>query len=262
MLKPNINLLRDHGVSRNRFINLKKRLRISYNNSFCMKFSRNHKNLYYIASPHVYTSEHKTFKLIQDIIEKVDLVIIEGIAYHKGISPVLTGNFSGEMGYALKLSNENKIAFSGIEPTNEYIEKQLIKSGVKKNDIILFVILQEYKVFYRSNKTETEFIEHINNKVIPQKKFDFRKYFEKRIHGKFVYGKTDLEIASPDKNGKYITNIISARYSMNRDLGIIENLYQYLNIYENIVIIYGQNHYYSHLKILENTFGKPVRKIC
>ena len=86
-------------------------------------------------------------------------------------------------------------------------------------------------------------------------------YFEKRIGEKFEYGNVDSEMASPDIKGKYITNKISAINSMARDKIIIINLYKYLNQYQNILIIYGQNHYYSHLKILEKTFGKPIKII-
>jgi hypothetical protein len=266
MLNPDISLLRDHGVSGNRFYNLKKRLKIPYNNPFCIKFTEKNKNLYYIAAIHSNDINSKTFKLIKNIITKADIVIIEGVTYERGLSPDVSGRSFSEVQYAGILATKNKIPFSGVEPSDKFLYKQLIKNRIKKKDIILYEILREYKVFCRNGNTEKEFNEHINTTVIPYlqkylhfKKFDFHTYFEHIIREKFNYCQTNLEIASPNKNGKYITNKIGAKFSYIRDEAVIKNLYTYLNQYNDVVIIYGQNHYYSHLKILEKTFGKPVR---
>lgn len=268
MIKPDLKLLRDHGVSGNRFHNLKKKYGISYNDPFCMKFENKKKKLYYIASIHTNDPKSRTFRLIKNIINKVEFVIVEGINFEWGLSPDV-GRRKGEMKYATTLAIDNRIPFSGVEPSDKYIYKRLIDDGIKKKDIVLFEILREYKVFCKNGYTEEQFYEHIKKNVFPYlrkmlkfgkfEKFNFHKYFEKRIGEKFIYCKIDLEISSPNKNGKYITNRISAENNFIRDAEIIKNLYKYLNQYDNILFIYGQNHYYAHLKILEKTFGKPIK---
>lgn len=269
MLRFNIHLLRDHGISRNRFNNLKKKLRIPLKDPFCFKFSKKNKTLYYIAANHTTDKKSKTFKLIKNNIKKADLVIIEGIDYERGLSPNISRKKISEMKYASMMAEKNKILFSGVEPSDKLVIQKLIKNGTKKKDLILFFILEQYKVVCRNKQTEEEFNKIVNDLVIPYwqkilkfKKFDFHKYFEERIKEKFIFCETNIEIASPDKHGKYITNKIAAQLVKIRDEYTIKNLYNFLKQYDNIMIIYGQNHYYSHVKILENTFGKPTRCHC
>ena len=118
-----------------------------------MKFSKGNKNLYYIGANHTNDIKSKTFKLIKNVIKKNELVIIEGVDYDYGLSPDILQGSGEEVKYAATLAIKNKTPFSGVEPSDKQIYTKLIRSGIKKKDVILFEILQEYKVFCRNGIT-------------------------------------------------------------------------------------------------------------
>lgn len=264
-IKPDLTKIRDHGVSGNRFSKWKKTQKINVNDPFIVRYNNNDKLLSYIGTKHTNDPTSKTFSLIKNNIVGKDLVIVEGVPFGKGISPVLTFGGGGEMEYAMKLAIKHKISYSGVEPTYKVLYAKTIKHGIGKKDIILLECLRQYKIFaFQWKKPENDFREDMQHlltylfKILHIKKFVFDKVFKKTIGVDFEYGKTDPEIASPDKDGKYYTNKISAMMAQIRELEIIQNIYKYINQCNNILIIYGQNHFYSDMKILEKTFGKGL----
>ena len=263
--KPKLKFLSDHGVSNNRYYNWKKKNKIPITLPYCMYFVKKCKKLYFLAVNHTNNKKSKTFKMIKECLCKnnIDLVIIENLYYQEGLNPKI--NFIGEGAYSAKLADKNCIQYCGVEGDLIDINKSVIKNhNVINKDIILHICLANYKYFHR-NFSENIFFKKTDDLVdaikhdFSVKNFNFKKYFQKRIGEEFKFGETDLEIASPDKNGKYITNYIGYLYQFERDKIILKNLYELINKYNKIAIIYGNNHYYAQKGVLQYTFGKSKK---
>lgn len=265
MYKPKLKLLRDHGTTKDRFKKFKKKLGLPIGPfPFCIKFKRNNKQLYYIASRHTSDKKSRIYKLISNVISKrkPDIILLEGILYKFGLSPNLTNKFESEIFQAERMARKYKIPFIGVEPDKMYIINKLIKMKIKKEDILLTIILQNYKVLLRNNTSKEDFYSdftHLvkyHDKYFDTSKFNFDKQFEKSLGYKFSYGETDTEIAAPYKNG-VITQKIANEMNIIRDTSIIKFIYEMINKYDKVLIVIGQNHLYSHYEILKKTFGKP-----
>lgn len=277
VLMPNLNLLRDHGTDGS-FYKWKKELGIPNDDAFCLKFSMDvpkQKILYYIGAMHTFDIESLTYQYIHQIISvcvtnqiksstttKSTIVLIEGIPVKYGISPSLK-NHQGEGKYAGDLAINLKIPFSGIEGDEDHILIDL-KNKYGVMNIYGFLYLRMHKYYYRTMKaTEKEFNEDFNTYEVPRlnhlfgeilfyPKIWFKQTFGKNFsHGKF------LEYSSPHNNTKIITKQIAFDYGKVRDQINMVNLYRFLNEYDIVVYIMGQNHVYADIKVLEDTFGDP-----
>lgn len=266
-MRPNISLLRDHGVYRGKYSRFKLKHKLKLLEPYIVKFTKDDININYIATNHTIDKKSKTFKLIKKLINnKIDLVIIEGLPFKYGINPQDINYGPSEIQHALSLSLKHKVNFSGVEPTDNQIYKNLLKLKFSKNDIILWECLRMYKIYYRDGFSKEDFYNECNVlipfvsknikniKKIKNEQFNFDNYYEKTFNIKFNYGKTDLEISSPNIKGN-ITNKISHHNSLFRDAEIMQNTYKLINRgYKNIVIIYGQNHLYAQFDVFSNDF--------
>jgi len=265
MYKYDLSKIKDHGVSNNRFYKWQLKKKLVPKKPIVVKFIDKKKSIIYIAVNHTNDKNSSTFRLIDKYVKNSSsLVLLEGIEYSIGLNPKLEAY--NETKHAIDICKKKKIEYRGVEGKRNDITGQLLKHFHKK-DIILWIILQNYKVFARDGHTEKEF--NSDTKILLNKylkkyfsvgSFVFVKEFEERIGEKFVYGKTDLEIASPNNKGKYITQKIAHLNSMLRDIQILKNIYASINEYDNIIVIIGKNHLYSHFDVLENTFNvKSIR---
>lgn len=199
----------------------------------------------------------ETFKLIDSTIaiNDIDLIIVEGVNYNLGINPKIGVFGENEMTFAINMARKHRIDYCGVEPNDVKLYNTLLKMKFTKNEIFLLEVLRQYKIFARDNLGENNFYDDISNNIIPylHKKINlnlssnFFKIFKKTFGVDFIYGITDLEIAAPDKYGKFITNKMAELVGLIRDTYIIKYLYKYINTHKKILVIYGQNHLWAHL---------------
>jgi len=254
IIKPNIKLLNDPGTNGS-FDKWKKSEGIKDSESFCLKYCKNNKTLYYIGANHTNDEHSDTFRIIKNVIEsnKPDIVIVEGIPYNANINDYING-IGGEVKYAINIAKNIGISQIGIECDNKYIEKQILKKYSKK-DLLGYHFMSHYKYCYKTNKDSKEnMLKSFAKYYDPT--FDGIKWFKKLYKKDFIYGKY-LEYSAPyNVNNAQPTQLLSHDLNMIRSIGNIKNLYKIINDNDNIVYIMGMNHVYQEKDILGNTFGK------
>ena len=68
-------------------------------------------------------------------------------------------------------------------------------------------------------------------------------------------------MASPNVNGKYITQQISHDNNIIRDSYILKNICKVMNKYDKVVLFIGKNHLYAHFEVLIDIFNKKYKFI-
>jgi hypothetical protein len=267
---PNLNLLQNHGIDGS-FNQWKIKNGIGQKNAFCLKFSKLFNNqgtrtLYYVGAIHTTDPSSDTHQIIKHIITdlKPDVVVIEGVPYSRGMSPELKHLSGDEGSHAIGLAKKHHIPYSGIEESEEDIFMALSKK-YKPIDIMGFIFLRTHKYCYKTLKMSFEsFIDDFNKHEMKYMVNIFGKKLSKinplvwfrNVFGReFIYGQ-NLELATPNFDSDIITHKISFDYSKDRDLGNIINLYKFINSYQTVLYIMGQNHVYADSRVLEKTFGK------
>jgi hypothetical protein len=252
LYKQNIKLLNDHGTDGS-YLKWKKENKIT--GPYCLSFRINNKMFNYIGAQHTVDKKSPTFKLIRKVINKFKpmLIVIEGVEYKKGLNPLLK-NFQNEGSYAVSLGKRYGADFIGTEGDEGQLFDKLAKQ-FKKEDITGFIFLRMHKYYYRTKKeSKDKFIDDFN-KIYHTDQFDPIQWFENTFSKTFKYGRF-LEYASPyDGKNAVITQIISAVYSKNRDINNIKRIYEFINKYDNILYIMGENHVYADKDVLVDTFG-------
>jgi hypothetical protein len=263
-MKPNLKLLRSHGISHNEFMKWKKHNLIPYIDPFCLEFNKGNKYLYYIGVQHTVDQGSPTYKCIRNILKKkrIDLLIIEGIPLSMGLSPGLD-YFQGEGKYAVDIlkGSQHDIPYTGVELDEDDLLAYLTKK-FDIDDVYAFIYMRMYKYYYGvlrepKEQLDKDFEEYerprldgISGKV----NFSIEKWFKWRIGKRFKYG-SYLEYAAPSESkDAVITQQISLALQKIRDSGIILNLYKLLSDFDRVLVVYGENHVYSQLNIFEDTF--------
>lgn len=278
-IRPNLNLIRDHGVIKTGNSKSYNDWKNKYNikKPCCVVFQKNNKTLYYIGTAHTTDKFSKTFKLIRNIHKiNFDLVISEGFKFNDGINndkyikKLLNKNIS-EQEYNSLLGYKNNIDFCGIEPEFEDILKSLKKyinnGDYKIEDLYGYQYLLLIPQLKRAKLNDKEINKVINKRINKIKKiykqkidFNINKWYYKNFNRNINYNLITNNDTAPIKTGS-ITQMISVDIDELRETEIINNLFYYIQRYNRIVITYGFNHLYADFKTLVNFFGKPKKII-
>lgn len=260
-LVPNLKKLRDHGTDGS-FLKWKKKLGFKISDPFCLQFHNSDKSLFYIGAKHTIDSNSLTYKYIKYVIDNLrepEIVLLEGIPFEYGLNPDIS-YFQGEGLYAAELARKNQIPYAGIEVNEKKILEKMSEI-YDIDDIYGFIYLRAHKYYFRTfGKNEMELdtdFQHNKKKFLDQifdyNLWDPKIWFQKVFGKKFKYGK-DLEFAAPYTNSKIITQQISSDYAKERDKENLINLYKYINTYNKICLIMGENHAYADFPVLIDTF--------
>lgn len=252
-MKPNIDLLRDHGTFNNTFYKWKKMNGFNIKDPLCIRYHTKNLELFYIGTKHTNDKKSNTFKLIKQTIEecKPNLVIIEGIPFVEGINFDLEG-FNGEGYYAACLSKKLKIPYCGIEPLDRTLMSKL-KTKYKIEDINGFLFLRMYKYFYKTlNSSKEHFFNSFIERYPKLKIENILKWFEHTFIKLFKYGKY-TEYSSPYENG-VITQQIGFHNNKLRDQYNMVKLCQMIKKHKRVVYVIGENHAYADYPVLVDFF--------
>lgn len=275
-IKPNLKLIRDHGVNKYSMSKAFNTWEKKYNphpTAAHMIFKKENKMLHYIASEHTTDKNSKTFKLIKKVYKKYkfDLIIVEGCRFDSGINPSklfkhiksLKSIEINEEDFCIILAIKNKIDFTCVEPNHETLYKELKKKGYKVQDIYgheyIQMIPQNKRAGYdreTHNKMMPKHYKNIN-KVYKKIKFDPDKWYFTTFGKELDYNLIDNHDTAPIKNGTIIQQI-SYDGGIIRELGIMKNLFYYINRYNNILMIYGWNHLFADFNVIKDYFGEPI----
>jgi len=247
------------------FYDWKKKHNIPKREPFCTQWKNNNKIFNYIGTNHTADINSSTFLLINKIITqyKPSIVIIEGFKKKQGINPQIQERLENtEMGYAAKISKSNNIDYTGIE-TSDVDIYNVIKNKYKIEDIYGYCFLQLYRILYKTKHLKKrEFFKNFYEVQLKRYQTYMEKiewnhdeWFIKTFNKPFVYSKY-RKYSEPNNNADaLVTQKISAEWHKIRDTFNIQTLYKYLNTCDNVVYIMGQNHVFTDLKIISESFG-------
>lgn len=206
-------------------------------------------NLIYLASEHQTNVNSKTFQLIKSSFEKFspNLVMVEGI--ERGIAnpygkympmieekclPISTWKCADPL-YSIYLANEAGIDFIGLEPDDENIFNDIIKStNYTFNDIILYYFIRqlpqyklegrecldaEFKQCFIDFFTSSNFADNSDTEYL------FKEYevWAKNHVSLSIEELLDANNIYPNKNGNYLQRI-SDKIGVLRDEFMIKNI--------------------------------------
>jgi len=174
--------------------------------------------------------------------------------YSLGLNPVLKHYF-GEGAHAIEIAKSIDADYIGVECDESIIIDKLLKS-YSKQDILGYEFLRMYKYYYKVlGKTLDDVLSSFDKHKSFDISFNPLEWFELTFCKRFVYGKF-LEYSAPHSgNDAVITQRIGCDYSRIRDENSLKNLYEIINDYNSIVYVMGENHVYSDMNVLRDTFG-------
>jgi hypothetical protein len=248
-------------------------------------FKKNQKQLMYLGTRHVRDPGSEYIKHIwNNFVEfKPDCVVYEQSIRSQSwvdtresrINDVLIDNnmidklirFYGESGYADYLGRRSGNTTVMIEPSGEEIFDYLLKY-YKKEEVFLYhclSYLHDNNKGLRDNPEalEQHFIDQHrqhNDLVFAKTGIEITKanffYYEKKIlnHQFDLYGLGPWKLTRVDKLSRYITQKISKSELYYRDKKIVEGIYELTKKYDRIAVVYGNTHYLSQRKVIEQMY--------
>ncbi len=246
------------------------------------KFTKDDRQLWYLASSHGTDSTSDTFKFIRHVfnLQKIDIVIVEGFETDLGINPRAISSYifegkkdtfypNGESSFAIENAIIKNVPFIGGEPSDKDIYKSILEKNYSAQDVIGFNFVRRIPQLKRSglitnlSSIEPQFSSYLKTKQkdfgIKDIKFTFEdfKNWYKNKQGK------DLSLESGEKgetapmDGPYFTQKISKVITTIRDEHILKTINGLLKKYRNVFIAYGSSHYRVEHKTLKAALGEP-----
>ena len=248
-------------------------------------FKKNHKELMYLGTPHTKDPKSEYIKNIWDNLKefKPDCIVYEQYIRPQSwidrresrIKLVLADNYIvyrlietyGESGFADYLGRKNNHATAMIEPTGEEIFDYLLKR-YGKEEVFLFHNLtflsasnQRLKgkpgaleEFFRVHGEEYNSLVYTKTGIMITKA-NFYYYYKKILnHPLSVYSVGLWQFMDTDKFNYFITQKIHKSEVYFRDTKIIEGIYELTKKYDRIAVVYGNTHYLSQRKVIEQMY--------
>jgi hypothetical protein len=175
--------------------------------------------------------------------------------------------FYGESGYADYLGRRNRIITTVIEPSGEEIFDHLLKY-YKKEEVFLFHCLEFLKANNQKFKDKPGALEEFFSRHgeeyddliftktgIEATKENFYYYYKKILnHPIDVYSLEIKELMNEQDLSKYITQKIAKSELYFRDTKVVEGIYELTKKYDRIAVVYGNTHYLSQRKVIEQIY--------
>ena len=248
-------------------------------------FKKNHKQLMYLGTPHTHDPKSEYIKNIWDNLKdfKPDCIVYEQYIRPQSwidrretrinivlakytLIPKLIETY-GESGYADFTGRNNNHTTAMIEPTGEEIFDYLLKR-YGKEEVFLYHCLKFLKANNQRLKGKPgaleEFFrvhgEEYNSLVYTKTGIEITKenfyYYYKNIlnHPLSVYSVGLWQFMDVNKFDKYITQNIQKSELYFRDTKIVEGIYELTKKYDRIAVVYGNTHYLSQRKVIEQMY--------
>ena len=175
--------------------------------------------------------------------------------------------FYGESGYADYLGRRSNNTTVMVEPSGEEIFDHLLKY-YKKEEVFLFHCLAFLKAnnqklkdkpgaleeFFREHGEEYNYLIHTKTGIEITKE-NFYYYYKKILNHKLsVYSIGLWQFMDTKKLNYFITQKIAKSELYFRDTKIVEGIYELTKKYDKIAIVYGNTHYLSQRKVIEQMY--------
>jgi hypothetical protein len=248
-------------------------------------FNKNQKQLMYLGTPHTQEPNSEYIKNIWNNFKEFNPNCVVYEQYIRSQSWVDTREnrmnnvlnddtmigklirFYGESGYADYLGRKNNNTTVMIEPSGEEIFDYLLKY-YKKEEVFLYHCLMYLKANNKGLKDNPEALEQhfirqneqYNNLVIDKTGIEITKenffYYNKKIldHPFDLYGLGPWKLTREGKLSKYITQKIAKSELYFRDTKVLEGIYELTKKYDRIAVVYGNTHYLSQRKVIEQMY--------
>ncbi|MDA9951338.1 hypothetical protein N9D31_02070 [Oligoflexaceae bacterium] len=256
---------------------------------YVAKFTVGEKELLYLLSKHVSQKDyprvidHPTLVTIRRLFKKFkpQVVIVEGIPSGDELSPknflghtqkCRSRKFSGcgESFFAIDQAVQNGGEFISGEPSEEYIQHFLAKSGFSKTDILGFYMVRQIPQMKRHDEfSKKDFpkecervLSHYRKRLGMVAAFscdDFKKWYEAHMKKPKNFLDIDNNDSAPHggKDATYVQRI-SHQVGIARDRTIVKRIETMMNQFDRVLIVYGGSHYLLQEKSLTGALGKPA----
>jgi hypothetical protein len=246
-------------------------------NAAIAHYKKDRFELYYLAARHTSTMGEDTMNLVEQLFSQFqfNVVLIESIPYSSGESPkwfleeAKKGRTNqrisgGESALAAILADEKKIPFFAGEPDHQDIYRGLKAKGYTDEDVIGFYTVRQIPQWVREGKNKSGLLK----REIPPFAAHYCKIFSllkcPQYSGIIKWYKTKLgheltsnvsnEETAPFKDGKLLTQKMSAEVGVIRDHFTLNVIEQLLARYKRVAVIYGAGHFLT----LENSFSSAL----
>jgi hypothetical protein len=191
---------------------------------------------------------------------------IKNVVLNETLVPKLIKTY-GESGYADYLGRKNNIPTVMIEPSGEDIFDYLLKR-YKKEEVFLYHCLKFLKANNQKLKDkpgalEEFFSRHAEeyNPLVYTKtgieitKENFYYYYKKILnHQLSIYSVGLWQFMDTMKLNYFITQKISKSELYFRDTKVVEGIYELSKKYYRIAVVYGNTHYLSQRKVINEIY--------
>lgn len=177
----------------------------------------------------------------------------------------------GEQFQAIYLANNANIPFSGGEPSDTTIEKELFKVGYSTHDMVGFYLVRQLPLWDREKTFEvdgieklcTEFIcdqyETYLHKPCDMTYTQFLSWYQEKMGKTFDFHAITTEYTAPydDEKSTWLQRM-SAQIGKIRDRTLLRVIEKQLQLYDKVMVVYGWSHFMTLRHVFEKTMGLPV----
>jgi hypothetical protein len=246
-------------------------------------FTKGNKHLYYVGTKHGVDFENRTHEVIIQATTKhaPQLIIVEGIATDKGMSPSLGFDpkkpsdrerfmrHSGESVHTAEMARAKHIPFIGGEASTKSIFEALEKKGYSSKEVMALYLVRTIPIWERNGqlKNKDDFPKMASDYLANNSQFsDIPK--EQRLtfdEFKAIYdahkaemGKEMTALTASDSNphsakANYFQKM-SAVMDEVRDRHLIELISASLEKTDKVMVVYGNAHQYASAPVFEKMF--------
>lgn len=240
----------------------KKQNSIPFDRAFCLSYKKRNKKIDYIG---LTQSVEKNKKIMSKFIDKsTDLVLLTDLYFEDGINASYEDVSKNSIN-ALNLCKKYYVPYAGLENNDiQFIKKMLFKDYTEE-DLLLYIFLCLYVYFSRDMKESISAFRnklpnymHDYQELLERPKFSYKKQFADAFKQNFNYGVTSYDLIKPEKDSKYFTRTLAYEEFKFKNSFMAKAIFEYINQFNNVVIIAPQDYVYSQHEVFSQEFGKKT----
>lgn len=238
----------------------KRQNSIPFDKPFCLSYKKRNKKIDLIG---LTTSIEKNKKLMSKFIDKkTDLVLLSDLYFEDGVNSSYE-DISKNSENALTLCKKYYVPYAGLEGNDmEFIKKMLFKDYTEE-DLLLYIFLCLYVYFSKNMKASIDEFRnklpgymHDYQELLERPKFSYKKEFLDAFGKSFNYGVTSYDLIKPEKDSVYFTRALAYEEFKFKNSFMAKAVFEYINKFNNVVVIATQDYIYSQHEVFSQEFGK------
>lgn len=238
----------------------KKKNSLPFEKPFCMSYTKRNKKIDYIG---LTKDCKKNKKLMSKFIQKsTDLVLVTDLYFEEGINSSYE-DVSVDTKSALEFCKKYYVPYAGLEGDDLMFIKKMLFKDYTEEDLLLYIFLCLYVYFSRDMKENVDEFRnklpgymHDYQELLERPNFSYKKEFYDVFQKDFNYGVTSYDLIKPEKDSKYFMKTLAYEEFKFKNSFMAKAIFEYINQFNNVVIIAPQEYAYSQSKVFGEEFGK------